>query len=103
MIVHQGRAEQGHYTYFLKRADDWLKFDDSRVSMETRTVFEEECFGNGSIVDPDMGEFGETSRNAYVLIYERKHKQLSPFISAAEPLPHLMLEEVLQDNHSHLV
>lgn len=93
VIVHQGRAEQGHYTYFRRKSQDsWLKFDDLRVTVESGLAFEQECFGDGPTTDADLGEFGETSRNAYVLIYERKRKAFGSFVAGASPQPLLMAE-----------
>jgi ubiquitin carboxyl-terminal hydrolase 34 len=67
IIVHSGTPEVGHYYSIIKKENNWLKFDDSKVSSFPLTFFEDECYGGNWIAD-DFGGSG-SSKNAYVLIY----------------------------------
>jgi hypothetical protein len=68
--VHSGRAEQGHYYTYIRRdqESDWLKLDDSRCSKEGSLSTLMECYG-GQVLASEWGFLGETSINAYVLLY----------------------------------
>ena len=82
--VHTGSASGGHYFSFIDVNRDgknnilnnyikenWLQFNDSRVSnFETETI-PKECFGGTA-----GGSSYENHQNAYLLIYERK--KMSP-------------------------
>ena len=49
---------------------NWLKLDDSKASFSSKSMMFGECFGGTS-----MGDWGfEQSKNAYVLVYEKKIK-----------------------------
>ena len=73
IIVHSGTPDTGHYYTILKKDKNWIKFDDSRVSTFPTNFFEEECYG-GSWVADEWGGAG-TSKNAYVLVYEKQLKR----------------------------
>lgn len=85
VIVHSGRAEQGHYyTYiFREKENDWLKLDDSRSSKEYNNSTLSECYG-GAILSSEWGFLSEQSANAYVLLYEKVDKRELPLVPATE-------------------
>lgn len=72
IIVHSGTPDVGHYYTILRKGDNWVKFDDSRVSTFAKMQFEEECYGGSWIAD-EWGGPG-SSKNAYVLVYEKVAK-----------------------------
>ena len=101
VIVHSGTADVGHYYSFVKqeRSEEtgekkegggvekpkdlvssvkseynWLKLDDSSASFATSSTMFSECFGG--TMQGDWGFAGsEQSKNAYVLVYEKKVKR----------------------------
>ena len=73
IIVHSGTPDVGHYYAILKRNNNWVKFDDSRVSSFPAAFFEEECYGGSWVADEWGGS--ASSKNAYVLIYEKDCKK----------------------------
>jgi len=110
VLVHNGNAESGHYysfinsnrienenqeNYFLTENDKWLSFDDSHISEFTFSKMEAECFG-GTLDDISNGYMdentemarliGKRSKSAYMLVYERKYKDLIPLKVEQKPL-----------------
>ena len=71
VIVHSGSADVGHYYAIVPNnaANGWLKLDDARTTVFPISGFESECFG-GTWTAEEWGGFG-SSKNAYVLIYEK--------------------------------
>lgn len=72
IIVHSGTPEYGHYYTILKKENSWIKMDDSRVNVFPVSFFEDECYG-GNWAAEDNG--GGSSKNAYVLVYEKERKK----------------------------
>ena len=72
IIVHSGTPDVGHYYAILKKNNNWIKFDDSRVTTFAQMQFQEECYGGNWIAD-EWGGSG-SSKNAYVLVYEKEMK-----------------------------
>ncbi|OMJ71338.1 hypothetical protein SteCoe_30490 [Stentor coeruleus] len=66
IIIHHGRAEQGHYYSFIHEGENWYEFNDTIVSLSS-----EEAVRNNS-----FGRFGSSHSvpTAYLLIYERLAK-----------------------------
>jgi ubiquitin carboxyl-terminal hydrolase 34 len=74
IVVHLGAAEAGHYYSLIRSNDKWIVFDDSRISQFEDTI-ENECYGGASVSSDDWNKEVDYSKNAYVLMYERVHKQ----------------------------
>lgn len=90
VIVHSGTADAGHYYSIAKQVvekspkaeekkgekegvveHNWVRLDDVNVSFCSKATLFSECFG-GSF----MGDWGfEHSKNAYVLVYEKRVKK----------------------------
>jgi ubiquitin carboxyl-terminal hydrolase 34 len=56
VVVHRGNANFGHYTSLInvnrndpnrpeRNQDEWMEFDDSKISPFNMKNFEDECFG----------------------------------------------------------
>lgn len=73
IIVHSGTPDIGHYYAILKKNGNWIKFDDSRVTTFGMSGFEDECYG-GNWTPDEWGGSG-SSKNAYVLVYEKESKK----------------------------
>lgn len=83
VVVHSGSAEGGHYYSYIKdrKKGKWYEFNDTRVVPFDTKDLPEETFGGEGKSDNLMGGgndgFGDAiysrSRNAYLIIYERKH------------------------------
>ena len=82
--IHMGSADGGHYFSvinikrngegnILEESDknQWLKFNDSHISVFDVNDIEKECFGGSN---KGQGFNYENFQNAYMLIYERKNK-----------------------------
>ena len=80
--VHTGSADGGHYFSFINvnregknneinnyPKENWLQFNDSKVSEFDTETIPKECFGGNY-----EGYNFENCQNAYLLIYERKKK-----------------------------
>lgn len=91
-MVHIGTAEFGHYYSYINcdrddpnlkkkegNNDKWCEFNDSLIRDFNTKNIESECFGGSgsdSIDDWGWGRAGrEHSKNAYILVYERKLKE----------------------------
>lgn len=78
IICHTGNAEAGHYISYIKTEENkWLEFNDSLVSSFNPNNIESECFGGTfattSAYDDEYDwDRRESSKSAYLLIYERK-------------------------------
>lgn len=86
VVIHQGNAEYGHYTSLINgnrgdprrpdiTTDKWYEFNDSRVSWFDMRKFQEECFGPAE--EKVMSAYStepQTSKSAYVLVYEKVKK-----------------------------
>jgi ubiquitin C-terminal hydrolase len=68
-----GAAEAGHYYSLIRTDSKWMLFDDSRIS-EFEDTIESECYG-GATAQDDWNKEVDYSKNAYMLMYERVHKQ----------------------------
>ena len=73
IIVHSGTPDVGHYYAILKKNGNWIKFDDARVTTFGMSGFEDECYGGNWTAD-EWGGSG-SSKNAYVLVYEKESKK----------------------------
>ena len=91
--IHMGSADGGHYFSVINilrdgegnillekkgvnneansNKNNWLKFNDSHISVFDINDIEKECFGGSS---KGLGFNYENFQNAYMLIYERKKK-----------------------------
>ena len=69
--MHSGSAEGGHYYSYIKEwtSDKWFEFNDSTVKEFWATDLPKETFGGKN--ESSYGEY-DVSRNAYLLVYERK-------------------------------
>lgn len=92
VVMHSGTAEYGHYYSYINIEDDkWLEFNDSSIREFDKQSLESECFGGNSNnncsgnnggynnMNNNNDDFyqqkgGEYSKNAYILVYERKTK-----------------------------
>lgn len=81
VTVHIGTAEFGHYYSYIKIKDGkWLEFNDSNIRDFDPKNMENECFGGTSSTDGADDGWGwskggrDNSKNAYILVYERKIK-----------------------------
>ena len=81
VTVHIGTAEFGHYYSYIKIRDGkWLEFNDSNIRDFDPKNMESECFGGSSSGDGADDGWGwsrggrDNSKNAYILVYERKIK-----------------------------
>lgn len=91
IVVHVGTADFGHYYSFINtnrtkegiqnNEDNWLEFNDSKISKFSLEDLREECFGGSSddsegvnlnIPSIGIGRRGDNHKNAYLLFYERK-------------------------------
>lgn len=82
--IHMGSADGGHYFSVINNKrngegnileendkNQWLKFNDSHISIFDINDIEKECFGGST---KGQGFNYENFQNAYMLIYERKNK-----------------------------
>ena len=82
--IHMGSADGGHYFSVINNKrngegnvleesdkNQWLKFNDSHISVFDVNDIEKECFGGSN---KGQGFNYENFQNAYMLIYERKNK-----------------------------
>jgi ubiquitin C-terminal hydrolase len=53
VIHHHGTLNRGHYYAEVRIQDEWYELDDERVATSR------------------VGRYGNTSKSAYILIYER--------------------------------
>ena len=96
VVVHSGTGQYGHYYSFINTEmsrsgnDRWLRFNDSIVQKYNIKNLVEDTFG-GSVKSssksadwlvPSDG-WEESSKNAYMLVYERKMK--TPILLLTEP------------------
>ena len=85
VVVHSGGAEGGHYYSYIKDREKgkWFEFNDTQVKPFDLKDLADETFGGESKGGNFLGNandfMGETifsrSRNAYFIIYQRKHPQ----------------------------
>ncbi|EGR27434.1 hypothetical protein IMG5_196170 [Ichthyophthirius multifiliis] len=99
VVVHTGTAEYGHYYSFIdtNREDQtnqtygetWLEFNDSKIREFQKKNIESECFGGQSNDQDDNSNFNwfknrDNSKNAYILVYEKKIKNKIELILSNE-------------------
>lgn len=114
VVLHMGVAEAGHYLSYinihrnrkeetnpewLKTEDErWMEFNDSHVCNYNFKNLEEDCFGGSSLeikgATSSNDYKNDYSRNAYMLIYEKRMK---------EPLKIVVPEELINKESDSLV
>ena len=68
IVVHNGTAQGGHYTSYIRRGEHWYLFNDTNVSeVSYATVLEESVGGKKQVTDYD-----EHLPSAYLLFYAKK-------------------------------
>lgn len=76
VLLHSGVADSGHYTSIIKdrKQQKWFKFDDRYVESYSIENLKSDCFGGETVYNWGAGSqtFAQT-KNAYMLIYERKN------------------------------
>jgi ubiquitin C-terminal hydrolase len=75
VLLHSGVADSGHYTSIIKdrKSQRWYKFDDRYVEFYNPENLKTDCFGGETTYNWGMGSQSYTqTKNAYMLIYERK-------------------------------
>jgi len=79
VIIHTGILNSGHYYSLIKDSSEqtWVKFDDTIIEEYDFNKLASEAFGNER-------EESENSRNAYLLVYERKVQLSKDIINAFE-------------------
>jgi ubiquitin carboxyl-terminal hydrolase 9/24 len=66
VVLHHGKAEQGHYYSFINNGNTWLEFNDSMVSEINLETVKQYGFGENNN--------SKSVPTAYILIYERDTK-----------------------------
>ena len=94
VVIHKGNADFGHYISLInvrregtvskeeeedEEGDQWLEFDDWKVSRFNMKNFEEECFGNDekdtfNTYNLLGGSEPSVSKSAYILVYDKVKK-----------------------------
>ena len=90
--MHSGAAEYGHYysyidtkrdpesigKYFDDKEEVWLEYNDSRIKEFKTKNIQSECFGGNNDNSGNDDMFGwnkrDNSKNAYMLVYEKRVK-----------------------------
>jgi len=78
VLVHTGIAEAGHYFSFAmdRETGQWFEFNDQAVKTFRAEDIKEECFGGTGTTKTYWGSQSYVrSGNAYLLVYERVHKE----------------------------
>jgi ubiquitin carboxyl-terminal hydrolase 34 len=76
-----GTAEFGHYYSFINvDGERWYEFNDSHIRDFDPSKIESECYGGSSSNEAFDDAWvswtrGEQSKNAYILVYDRKIKE----------------------------
>jgi ubiquitin carboxyl-terminal hydrolase 34 len=109
VVLHMGTADAGHYLsyininrgekdeetpeWMLTEKEKWLEFNDSQVKHYAFNSLEADCYGGGN---PNSmgGESFDYSKNAYMLIYEKRRKN---------PLKFVVPEELVQRNEAQML
>jgi hypothetical protein len=92
VLCHSGTAQAGHYYSFIRDRleDTWYEFNDSTVTpWDDKKQMTAECFG-GEVMTTSYTGYQyktETTRNAYILVYQRKGADvLAPATAVAAAL-----------------
>ena len=68
VLIHYGISEAGHYTSYVKTAEnEWKYFDDEKISDFDTSELGNECFGG--IEENPYGDDEDKLKNAYILFY----------------------------------
>ena len=74
IVVHNGTAQGGHYTSYIRRGDHWYLFNDTNVNeVPYATVLEESVGGKKQVTDYD-----DHLPSAYLLFYAKKEMADQP-------------------------
>ena len=98
ILIHSGSsADAGHYFSFIKNNNEWLEFDDSRVSKISEDKMWKESFGEDKENDYNQGYSKCT--NAYMLFYKKVKKINDVVIDNEEIKPSNDIFKVIEDNN----
>lgn len=123
VVAHKGTADLGHYYSFIKtEPNKWFEFNDSTVSSFNPNRIEVECFGGTNNDESNwVKTYKESSRNAYMLVYEKtvKHSlklevlegdsttsprtEIREFDCLNRTMPASVYQAVLADNDKYLL
>lgn len=67
IVIHTGKAEQGHYYSYVFTQGTWIEFNDTKVASADIKTIKKEAYGSKNKED-------QSSTSAYILIYERNTK-----------------------------
>jgi len=70
VIVHNGSAQGGHYTCFIKNEGKWIQFDDRNVTIVSLDEFKSQTFGKNVQNTNEFEDFHQPS--AYLLFYSKE-------------------------------
>ena len=105
VLVHSGGVHGGHYYAYIRpevAGDDWLKFDDERVTKESAKKAIDEQFGGSDddartdnnltrLTPPTHGFRLNKHSNAYMLVYVRESDkdEMLCHVDKSDILPHV--------------
>lgn len=92
VVVHTGSAEGGHYYSFIRDEQNWFEFNDRSITPFKIENLKSECFGGANSVVTDWGM--STSKNAYMLFYEKVIPDLPMEIESDNP--RILQKKVIQ-------
>ena len=110
VVLHMGTADAGHYLsyininrgdkdeetpeWLLTDKEKWLEFNDSQVKHYSFNSLEADCFGGGNPNQISGDQVFDYSKNAYMLIYEKRRKN---------PLKFVIPEQLVQKNETQMM
>lgn len=111
VVVHSGGAEGGHYYSFIKDRENnkWFEFNDTNVRPFDVKDLPDETFGGegkgGNFIGNATDFMGDAvftkSKNAYFIIYQKKHPEAYETIQLIDPI-HEYVKGIPKNVYQHI-
>lgn len=78
--INRGDKDEEAPEWLLTDKEKWLEFNDSQVKHYTFNSLESDCYGGGNPNSMSGDQVFDYSKNAYMLIYEKRRKNPLKFV-----------------------
>lgn len=105
VVIHSGTSDFGHYYSHIKKYNSWFEFNDKKVfkiNLSTK-LLKNEWYGGTTktnfttLMNLNL-DHGKSSKNAYILFYQRKSAQMNYSEIVEKEIPQNLKSQIDREN-----